>query len=219
MLFMSGVTADKVRKFFEKYPEKTFAKRQVIVQAGEEPAGVFYLVSGRVNQYDISPAGAEVVVNVFQPPAFFPSSWAINRNPNQYFFEASTDVTARLAPADDVVNFLKSEPDVLFDLLARVYRGVDGLLRRMAHLMGGDARSRLLFEILNAAYRFGEPQKDGSIKVPLKEGDLARHSGLARETVNRYIQNLKTAGLVEVEKAGLVVTDASRLEAELGSDL
>lgn len=208
-----------IQKFFEPYPERKFAKRQVIVQAGDEPAGVFYIVSGRVSQYDIAPGGTEVVVNVFKPPAFFPLSWAINKTPNLYFFEATTDVVLKQAPAEEAVAFLRSEPAVLFDLLSRVYRGTDGLLRRLAHTMGGDARSRLLFSILNAGYRFGDQAQDGVVHVPLNEGDLAKHSGLARETVSRIMQDLKAASLVEITSTGLTIKDLKALEAELGSNL
>src|SRR6266498_3242632 len=175
----------KITGFFTSYPLRTFEKRQILVRAGDALPGVFYIIEGRVSQYDITPSGNEVVFNVFKSGAFFPMSWAMNNVTNHYFFEASTKVFAHVAPAADAVQFLKDNPDVTFDLLARVYRGVDGVLRRMAHLMGGDAKSRLLFELLNTAYRFGEQQKDGSVYIPLKEIDLARQSGLARETVNR----------------------------------
>lgn len=204
--------------FFEKYPVREFVKGQIIAHAGEDLPGVLYLVEGRVNQYDIAASGNEVVVNVFKSPAFFPMSWAINKTPNQYFFKAGAKVVARLAPPDEVVAWLKREPEVLFDLLARVYRGTDGLLRRTAHMMGGDARSRLIFEIITAAYRFGT-QDDDLWYVPLKEGELATQTGLARETVNRVIRDLKAEGLVEMASARLVVPDIVRLQNELGTDL
>ncbi len=216
---MTNEIATKTRVFFEQYPERKFPKGHVIVQAGEEPAGIFYLLQGRVNQYDISPAGIEVVVNVFQPPAFFSMSWAINRAPNQYFFESAVDVVARVAPADEVVAFVRSEPDVLFDLLSRVYKGTDRLLRRQAHLMGGDAKTRLLYEIVSAGYRFGKQDQSGAVHVAIKEGDLAKHTGLARETVNRVIQGLKASGLVVVTKGGLLIPDLKSLESKLGSEL
>lgn len=206
----------RVKHFFESYPLKKFQKGEIIIQAGEAPAGVFYMTEGRVSQYDISSSGGTPVVNVFKPPAFFPMSWAINKTPNAYFFEATVKAVARQAPAEDVVAFLHDNPDVTFDLLSRVYRGTDGLLRRTAHLMGGDARSRLIFELLNAAARFGETDASGKVSVPLKEGDLARHSGLARETVNRSLQALKAAGLVEVNHRGFVLLDVAALEAKLG---
>lgn len=180
---------------------------------------VFYIVEGRVSQYDITPSGNEVVVNVFKPGAFFPMSSALNHPPNPYYFEASTVVKAHVAPPGATVQFLKDNPDVTFDLLSRVYRGVDGVLRRMAHLMGGDAKSRLIFELLNAANRFGDMRPDGSVTLPLKEGDLARHSGLSRETVNRNTQQLKSMGLLEVSHQGMIVKDMRKLEALLGARL
>jgi CRP-like cAMP-binding protein len=208
-----------VKDFFSKYPERRFSKGQLLLRPQETPAGVWYLVEGRVSQYDISSSGSEVVVNVFKPRAFFSMSWAINQTANQYFFEASTPVVVREAPAADAVAFLKANPDVTFELLSRVYRGADGLLRRMAHLMGGDARSRLVFELLNAAHRFGEPGDDGATVLPLSEGDLSKYSGLARETISRTLQKLKAEGLVRIENRCIVLPDLRALEAVLGADL
>jgi CRP/FNR family transcriptional regulator len=209
----------KIANFFTSYPTRTFEKRHIIIAPDDPLPGVFYLTEGRVSQYDITTSGVEVVVNVFKPGAFFPMSWAINKTQNVYFFEASTKVVTHIVPPDDTVTFLQDNPDVIFNLLSRVYRGADGLLRRMAHLMGGDAKSRLLFELLNAAYRFGEPQTDGKLFVPLSENDLARHSGLARETVNRNMQELKKDGLIEITHKGFIVPDTSDIEARLGREL
>lgn len=212
-------TSKKIIDFFAKYPERKFDKREIMVRAERELPGIFYITDGRVSQYDITPAGDEVVVNVFKPGAFFPMSVAINRTPNNYYFEASTKVVARLAPAEQVVQFLKDNPDVLYDLLSRVYRGMDGILRRMAHMMGGDAKSRMMFELINAANRFGEQQSSGAVVLQLKESDLARHSGLSRETISRTVRELKASGLVEVQRGGLIIKDLKRLESTLGSDL
>lgn len=219
MGMQDNAVSQKIKHFFSAYPVRSFAKGEIIVHAEEEPRGVLYLLEGRVNQYDIAPSGTEVVVNVFKPPAFFPMSWAINKTPNHYFFEAAAAVKAHEAPAEDTVQFLQGNPDVTLDLLSRVYRGVDGVLRRSTHLMGGDATSRLLFELLNAAYRFGEPNEHGQIVIKLKESDLAKHSGLARETVNRILQKFKAAGLVRIEGGQVIIPSTKELEAALGRDL
>lgn len=209
----------KVSHFFRNYPAKTYGAHQIMIRADEPLEHVYYIIEGRVSQYDIASSGNEVVVNIFKPGAFFPMSTAINNTPNPYFFEASTEVTVRIAPAADVVEFLKNNPDVAFDLLSRVYKGVDGVLRRMAHLMGGNAKSRLAFELINAAYRFGESQDDGSVYVPLTESDIAKHSGLARETVSRAMQELKSADIVRVAQNGIIIGQIAQLEALLGSAL
>lgn len=202
----------KISNFFARYPVSTFEKRQLLAHAGEDVPGVMFLVDGRVSQYDITPAGNQVVVNVFKAGSFFPMSWAINRTPNRYFFEAATRLHVRIAPAAAVLVFLHDNPDVTFDLLSRVYRGTDGVLRRMVHLMNGGAKSRVLFELLQAAARFGEPLPDGSVFIPLGESSLGKHSGLARETVNRSLRSLKQLGLVQVERQGITIRDIARLE-------
>ncbi len=211
-------TTTKVAAFFGCYPLQTFDKRELLLHAEEPVDSVFYIVEGRVSQYDIAPNGNEIVVNVFKPGAFFPMSSAINNTENHYFFEASAPLQVRAAPKDEVIQFLRDNPEVVFDLLSRVYRGVDGVLRRMAHLMGGDAQSRVIFELLNAVYRFGEQSEDGT-HISLTEGDLAKHSGLARETISRLLQELKAAHLIEIRHGGVLVRDVTGLEARLGTKL
>ncbi|HEV2402792.1 MAG TPA: Crp/Fnr family transcriptional regulator [Candidatus Saccharimonadales bacterium] len=217
---MYPAVGKKVAEFFTNYPPRRFAKGELLIRAEEEPRGIFYITKGHVNQYDISLSGIDVFVNVFKPPAFFPMSWAMNKTPNHYFFEAATFVTARLAPPDETVAFLKKNPDVLFDLLARVYRGTDGMQRRLAHIVGGDSKSRVIFELLNAAARFGVDEKAAqAVFIPLRQGELAQHAGLTRETVSRTMQQLKDSGLAEAARGGIVIHNVAGLESMLGSQL
>jgi CRP-like cAMP-binding protein len=211
--------ARTVKIFFETYPLQTFGKGDKLVQTEEPITSVFYIIKGLVRQSDLTPGGNAVVVNIFKPQAFFPMSSAMNGTPNHYFFEAGTKVVVRVAPAKDAVTFIKTNPDVMFDLLSRVYRGMDGVLRRTAHLMWGDVKSRLIFELLNAAARFGKPQADGSIFINLSEGNLAKHSGLARETVSRNIQSLKAMALVEIKPGGILLKKPDQLAEMLGNDI
>jgi len=216
---MVGTAHQKIEVFFKAYSLKHLGKGYLLIYAGYEPPGVFYIQSGRVRQYDVADNGEEVVVNVFKPPAFFPMSWAINKTPNQYFFEADTAVTVRQAPANEVVEFIKANPEVMLDLLARVYSGTDGLLRRTAHLMGSNARTRLLFELITQCRRFGERQDNGSYLVGINESELAKRAGLSRETVSREISELKKMHLINVGRQAITLHDLGKLEAKLGSSL
>lgn len=219
---MIGAKQRNIKKvvddFFTAYPVKKVVKGEIIFYPGDSIKQVFYLTEGTVAQYDISPAGNEVFVNEFKPLAFFSMSTAINETPNDYFFEALESVSAHVAPIKDTVNFLKQNPDVTYDLLSRVYSGTDGILRRMAHLMGGNATTRLLFELLNVARR-GHTTTTKQIRLPLSESDLAKRSGLSRETINRTMKRLKQAGLVTVEKNVIIIDDLTAIERALGSGL
>lgn len=204
-----------ITDFFAQYPAREFGKGEILIFAGEAPSGIFYLTAGSVRQYDVTSSGDEVVVNVFKPDAFFPMSYAMNRTPNDYFFAAAEPVEVRVAPIAATLDFVRGNPDVLFDLLARVYRGTDGLLRRQAYLMGAGAAERLLFELVTAARRFGKTQPDGSCLVNIKETELATRAGLTRETVNRQIHELKSRGFVHTSSDGLLIKDLDSLESKL----
>ncbi|HSX07391.1 MAG TPA: Crp/Fnr family transcriptional regulator [Candidatus Saccharimonadales bacterium] len=208
------IITDTARSFFTAYPKQTFQKGEILIQAGDQLEHVFYLLEGYVNQYDITLNGNIVIVNVFRPGAFFPMASAINHTANHYFYEAASPVVVHKAPPEETVDFLKTHPDVTFNLLARVYKGVDGVLRRMTYLMASDAKGRLRFELLNAASRYGEHRADGTIFVPITESDIGHYSGLARETVSRQLQFLKRRGIIRMVRNGVVIESLQQLQDE-----
>lgn len=216
---MSDQVVEKIDRFFSRYQLRRYAKGQILLVSGEDTDKIFHLVKGRVKKYDVSYRGDEAILNIFQPPAFFPMSIAINHTANPYVYEADTDVALRQAPATEVVAFIKANPDVMFDLLSRIYRGMDGLLGRMALLMRSSAKSRLMYELILEAKRFGESRKDGSYVLNINEIDLGARTGLSRETVSREIYRLKQDRLVEVSTKSILVKDISLLERKLGKEV
>lgn len=214
---MEVKVSEKLEKFFSKYRQLKYKKGEILVRAGDNPSGIFYLKSGRVKKYAISKKGDELIVNIFKPISFFPMSYALNKTPNDYYYEAMEDLELAKAPPDEVVAFMKEEPDVVYDLLSRVYSGTEGLLTRMTYLMAGNAYSRLVAELIIMAKRFGNKNaKRVSIKVSEKE--LATQVGMTRETVSREIKILKERKLVEFKKGELVIFDINALQEELTSN-
>lgn len=211
---MNAQVFEKVDKFFNKYKLQTYKKGEFLVRAGDPPSGIFYLKEGSVKQYVISKKGEEVVVNIFKPPAFFPMSWAINDSENDYYFEALGDLKLYRAPKNEVIDFIKSNSDVLFDLLGRIYRGVDGILRRMTYLMSGNANSRLITELIIYAKRFSEDDKE-MIQIAITEKDLSAQTGLTRETISREIKNLKGKGIIITKGNKLYIKNLYDLEDEM----
>lgn len=213
---MTADVTPKIEEFFGQYNLRHYSKGQILLLNGDETDYVYHLISGKVKQYDVSYRGDEVILNVFKPPAFFPMSLAINKGVNPYIYEAETDIEIRQAPANEVVEFVKANPDVLLDLLSRVYRGVDGLLGRVVHLMSSSARSRLLYELIIECRRFGKDQPAGGCVITLNEKDLGARAGLSRETVNREVSKLKKDGLIKVSHNNFLVKDVAELEHKLG---
>lgn len=216
---MPEEVTNKIKRFFEQYKVRKYPKKQVLILNGDDTDYVYLLEKGRVKQYDVTYRGDEIILNVFKEGAFFPMSLAINKVPNPYIYEAETEIEVRQAPAEAVVEFVRTNPDVLFDLIGRVYRGVDGLLGRLAHLMAGSAKGRLMYELLIACKRFGQVQPDGSCIITLSEKDLGARAGLSRETVSREMKKLTTEKLVKLEAGHITIHNITDFETRLGNVL
>jgi len=216
---MPDTVNDKIDAAFSKYPKRSYPKGQILIFVDESPEYVFYITKGRVRKYDVSYRGDEAIVNIFKPPAFFPMSEAINHTPNKYFYKTETEAEVHIVPFEAAVQFLKDNPDVMLDLLARIYRGMDGLLGRLLHLMSGSAKSRLLYELLIESRRFGKKNDQGGCALDVTEVDLAARSGLSRETVSREMKRIKADGLVSVSSKGITIKNLKELEQKAGTEI
>jgi len=216
---MNPEIAAKIHAHLSKFPRRTYPKGQILVFADESPEHIFYLVSGRVRKYDVSYKGDEVIVNIFQPPAFFPMSWAINRTENHFFYKTETNTELHVVPTAAALEFIKSNPDVMLDLLSRIYKGMDSLLGRVVHLMSGTAKSRLIYDLIIECRRSNTKTQRGSYTLMVTELDLAARTGLSRETVSREMRKLKENNTVTIENKQIMVNDISALESMLGSEI
>jgi CRP-like cAMP-binding protein len=215
---MTSDVARKLEEFFSTYPKRSYPKGQIIIFGGENPENIFYITTGKVRIYDVSYRGEEIIVNIFKPPAFFPMTWAINKTDNKYFFKTEAPSEFNIVPTEDALDFVKNNPDVMLDLLSRLYHGVDGLTNRMVQLMSGNARSRLIYELIIEARRFGEV-RGTTVHLDINESDLAARAGLSRETVSREIKTLKAEGLLSITRNSVEINNMKELAQKLGEDI
>ena len=197
---------EKVKQFYANRPLVLHKKGSVIILPNDDKLPpVTYIDAGLVGQYDITSEGNKAMVNIYKPGAFFPISSVVNGTFNSYYFEAITDVTVRQMPSELVETFLKENPTVVYDLLQRLYRGVDGVLKRMVLLLGETANTRLLYELFIFADRFGRRQPDGSMVLDITAKELAQQAGLARETVSRELKKLKELDVLVVGRGQITL--------------
>ena len=212
---MSQNNAQQINEFFGKYKLKHFKKGEYLMRAGSEPEGIYSLTQGVVRQVVTTKKGEELTVNTYHPPAFIPLTWALDDIANKYDYIAFTDVDAYVAPAKETTEFLKSNPEVLFDLTKRLLSGLNGLLVKTEHLMDHSAQERLVLTLLQLAYRYGSSEsgtKQVQIHLLLTHRELATFSGLSRETVSNEMKSLSNGGYITNEHRTVVIADLTQLE-------
>jgi CRP-like cAMP-binding protein len=215
MLYNTAMSA--VEKFFFRYKKHQFKRGEILIRADDAPSGIFYIKRGVVRQYYVSKNGDEITLNMFKSKAFFPMSFAIGGIHNSYYFEAMLDCVTYRAPRGDVLEFVKKKPEVLFDLLKRVYIGIEGLWMHIEYLAGGTALNKLIATLIILGKRFGKKDRKESMVIQLKlsEKELGEYAGIYRETVSRGFQILKAKGLISYAKGIIAIQSMQKLENEL----
>lgn len=201
--------------FFNKFELQSFAKGDKIIEPDQDQR-IFFLILGTVKMFSLSKEKAELTLNIYKPYALFPLSLILNKKRNKYTFSALTKVQGYFAPKKDFEFFVRNNPDVLFDLLKRIYLGLDGFFMRLEALLSGDAKLRVLTQLIIYARRFGtNSQNVITFDWHMTHQELASQTGLARESVSRQMKKLQDKGLIGYLGKKLFIYDFLKLEKEL----
>jgi CRP/FNR family transcriptional regulator len=211
---MSGLALKQLNSFFSKFREISFKKGELLLNAGDEPQGVYYLKQGYVRMYAVSKDGKELSLNIYKPGSYFPVIWALGNMQNRYYFEAKTDLTVCRVPKDKFIDFLEGNHKVLMELVTRLSVGLGGISGQMEYMFFGSACNRISSVILIAAKRFGKKENKGEIFIDLQltHQDIADLAGLARETASVEIKKLERLKIIFFRKRHIVVRNFKKLE-------
>ena len=198
--------------FFKKFRPLHYRRGEIIFRAGDQPPGIFCLKSGYVKVYSFSKNGEELTLIIFSRGDIFPVSWAINNAPSDYFVESMTEAELWRVKKEQFLEFVKDKPEILFELTRRMLVRFLGLMRRMEHLVFGNAHSKVASILLICAERFGKKiEGNVVIDVPLTHNDIATLVGMTRETVSIEIKKLQDQGLVEYKGRLVVIKSLIKL--------
>lgn len=210
----------KLDRFFKQYPPLYWKKNTTLIDPDQKPAGIFYLTQGCVRMYISTKNGKEMTLTFFKPHAFFPMMGTLTDSPNRYYFETITRTKGYEAPKDMVVRFLLRNPDVLLNLASRILKGLETLLIQSENILHSDAHVRLVSTLYLHAKRFGiTKNKKTVLTLRQTHMDLAKETGLARETVSRIMKNFQKQNLLTYTDHLITLTDLVKLENMLPRDL
>lgn len=212
-------TTNEFEIFYKQFTIRDYKKGEMLIRADDDPQGIFCLTSGYVRQYTISKAGFELTLHILKPISYFPMVWAINGTPNVYFFEALTPVEVGRAPRDEVVDFIKDKPTVIFELMSELLEDYAETLTRVEHLVFSDAYRRVISVLLYVAKHFGEVEGTGVIvHHRFTQQDIATLVGVARETASNEMVKLEKKGLIRHVGHSILIQSVKMLEKELSSN-
>lgn len=205
----------KLDDFFTKFQLLRYRKKDTILRTDNVPSEVFYFKSGYARLYSVSKDGQELTSIIFQPSDIFPLIWINNELPHSYNLEAMTPVELYRVPRERAIDFIRSNPQIFYELTDKILTRVNGLLERIEYLVFGNAYSKVASIVVICAERFGKKNgKNIIIQVPLTHKDIASLVGLTRETASIELEKLKKKGIIDYRGKIIVVKNIEKLRKE-----
>jgi CRP-like cAMP-binding protein len=205
----------KIYNFFSKYPETKYPKDNVIIYPNKEIPFIYYLESGVVRQYVNTIDGEELTLNLFKAKSYFPIMLVLSSEDNKYMFQALTNVSVYKAPTSEVLSFVKDNPDVSFELLVRISKGLSGTLVKIQEQLPSNAYRKVAALLVYLTKSFGKIDDDKIIiDIPLTHYTIASWLGLQRETVSRQMEILAKKKVIQYKNRFIRVRNIKLLKKE-----
>jgi len=194
------------------YPTTTFSRGDVIIEEGREVRNIHLLLAGLAARSKILPDGRRQIMAFLVPGDLCDVEVFVLRAMDHNII-AMTDTTCVLIPAEVIEGLLTESSNITRALWWGTM--VDsGILREWIIDHGRrDAREQIahLFYEMLIRHRIVSEATDDSFPFPITQDDLADATGLTPPHVNKTLQDLRAAGLIEFKNKVLTILDTKRL--------
>jgi CRP/FNR family transcriptional regulator len=202
-------------KFFSNYPVIKYNSKEIIYRPQEMIDQIAFVKSGYVRIYSQNQEAEEITFSGFKP-VFLMSYFFSQKNiPNQYFFQALTDVEIWKAPVSEFNKYLLNNSNDAIDLINLSLGSLHQVLLSWENSLRGDAYSRIAKLTLILAKDYGKTINNKiTIDFHTTHQLIASMLGISRETASLQIKKMENNGLILQQANKIIINDAQKMIKE-----
>jgi CRP/FNR family transcriptional regulator, cyclic AMP receptor protein len=197
-------TPEQMEEIVRATKMQTCNAGRIFYSPSETGEVLFILKTGAVQIYRMSPEGRKLVIAKLPPYSFFGEMSCIGQGMYDTFAEATEESLICTMSRGDVERLLLAKPKVALRILEAVGKRVVEAETQLEELAFKGLIPRLATLLLREA-------TDDEI-TGLSHQDIAERLGVYRETVTSALNELKTAGIIEIGRKRIAITNRKRLE-------
>ena len=202
-------TEEEVREVERVTVLQHFAKGRLLYTPGETGEALFLLRQGAVQIYRMSAEGRKLVIAHLLPYSFFGEMSCIGQGMYDAYAEAIADSEVIVMNCADLERLLISKPRVALRILEAFGKRVIEAEQQLEDIAFKGLVARLASLLLR------EADADGEVRG-LSHRDIAERLGVYRETATNGLKELKAAGIINIGRKRIHITDRARLEHAVG---
>ncbi len=182
---------------------------QLLFEAGQPAARFYFVESGQIKLYRLSPDGAEKVIDIVSAGNTFAEALMFLDHP-AYPVSAAALHGAQVVSFDNrrFLDMLRKSVGTCFQIMGIMSQRLRRLIKEIDDLTLQSATTRLCSMLWGHVERNGDPNVD--LNVP--KGVLASRLSIKPETFSRILKNLSLQGIIEVKGAKIQIRDMKQLQ-------
>jgi CRP/FNR family transcriptional regulator len=179
-----------------------------------DPCDGFYFVrSGSVKIYKMSPGGREQILHAFKSGETFAEVPTFDNGLCPANAQAVEDCSLLLIRRSDFEKVTRAYPEVAFGLLHHFARWLRRFTLQLEELSLKDVGSRLAGYLLRLADESGRQTAEGIVvHLSQNQQEIASHIGTVREIVSRNLRKFQDMGLIRFKGRRVVILDREGLK-------
>ncbi len=204
-----GLHGEQLEEVVDIVADQTFGRGQPVFSEGEEAAGFYVVVSGRVKIFKLSSEGKEQILHFAEPgesfgevPMFaggrFPAHAESIEKSRIFFF-----------PRAVFLELIEKDPSLAMNMLAELSMRLRRFTRLVEELSLKEVPGRLAAYLL---YLNGRGDGSGDLELDITKGQLAGLLGTIPETISRILGKMSSLGFIRVRGRRITLLDRQSLE-------
>jgi len=187
---------------------RSFDKRELIFQEGEEASGFFVVAKGKVKIYKLALNGDEHILHIINEGGSFAEA-VVFGSLKQYpaFAEALEKTEILFVPKNDFLSAMKYDFTLTQAVMVSLAEKLRYFNTLVEELSLKEADARIAKYLLDISFK----KNIGSFILDIKKVELAKKLGIAPETLSRIFKRFKKQRIITLQKARFTLVDKDRL--------
>jgi CRP/FNR family cyclic AMP-dependent transcriptional regulator len=202
----SLLTPSEFRSLLPTIQQRSYRSRALILRAGDEPDGFYFILSGRVKIFIESPGGRQVLLSVLGPNDLFGEMELIDHRPRCATVEAYGACRVIYIPQKAFTEAVMPNLGAATLLLRTVVERLRNADEKLHQLVFLNVYERVALTLLNTSH-----EKNGEWVVGPGSEQIATIVGSSREMVSRVLRRMLRLGIIGRQRRQLTVLDRTAL--------
>ncbi|MFO1189291.1 MAG: Crp/Fnr family transcriptional regulator [Alphaproteobacteria bacterium] len=211
--YFQSLTPAELETIVPRVCNKWYERGELIIVEGQVAHGLYFVVSGRVKAFRMSPNGRMREFLVMGPGDTFNDVAAIDSGATTAHMEAMEPTLVGIVSQEQLKAILAQYPAVAFASLQQFARRLRNVVDIASEESLKSVKGRLATLLLHSFDGLPAPCGIQSKSLKLAQKDIAARVGTTREVIARRLKDLEVAGAVKRRRTSVMLVDRDILAA------